>query len=395
MMKKSIMASRDYFKRISIVAFALAIILTGTRAQTQEVITLGKLGTEGELIYPRQAQEGPDGNIYVYDQSDAFIKVYSPDGSFLRKIGGKGQGPGEIQRPEGVTFGFTADGQLFFTEYFMGHPWITVLKLSGELDRVIKPQIDELFGVASAVSLKDGRFLVEFSFSGQPKKEKDYFYYLSPKELTLIDSQGKIISRLKRTEHITRISYVADGADSDIPFTPMFLWCLYDEKSVLFSEGLDTKLQVLDFEGKLVGEIETSLPRPEKVTSQDLAEWRNRRREMMQSRDPGWWTRFGTVIEKYKKSIYSHKPAIWEIARTPQGRFLIGSRVESNRPGRGYWLLGRDGKELVKINTSAWILSLAPDFILIGEVAEDGTASIKALKRQGKEEADLLKLSGK
>jgi hypothetical protein len=277
----------------------------------------------------------------------------------------------------------------------MGHPWITVLKLSGELDQVIKPQINELFGVARAVSLEGGNFLVEFSFLSQPKKEKDYFYYPSPKELALIDSQGQIISRLKKAEHITRISYVEDGADTGIPFTPMFLWCLYDEKSVLFSEGLNTKLQVLDFEGKLLREIETSLPAPEKVTSSDLTQWRNRHREMMQARDPGWWARFGTVIEKYKKSIYSHKPAIWEIGRTPQGRFLIGSLVDSDRPQRGYWLLGRDGKELVKINTSAWILSLAPDFILIGEVAEDGTASIKALKRQGKEEADLLKLSGK
>ncbi len=93
--------------------------------------------------------------------------------------------------------------------------------------------------------------------------------------------------------------------------------------------------------------------------------------------------------------IYSHKPVIWEMVRTPQGRFLIGSRVESNRPGRDYWLLDSDGKELIRINTSAWILNLAPDFILIGEVAEDGTASIKALKRQGKEEDNLLKLSGK
>jgi len=114
-MKKNIMASRDYFKRISVVAIAIAlvIILTGTRAQTQEVITLGKLGTEGELIYPRQAQEGPDGNIYVYDQSDAFIKVYSPGGSFLRKIGGKGQGRVKSSAQRGSLLGLRLMASFF------------------------------------------------------------------------------------------------------------------------------------------------------------------------------------------------------------------------------------------------------------------------------------------
>ncbi|MDY0231811.1 MAG: hypothetical protein RBR88_04940 [Candidatus Saccharicenans sp.] len=392
-MKNSIIVLRDCFKRISLVAIVLTFSLAGLKAQ--DIITLGKPGTEGELVYPRQAQEGPDGNIYVYDQSDAFIKVYLPEGSFLRKIGGKGQGPGEIQRPDGVTFGFTTDGKLFLTEYFGGHPWITVLTLDGGLDQVIKPQIDEFFGVARVISLAGGNFLVEFSFLGQPEKEKDYFYYPSPRELALIDSQGKRLSRLKKTEHITRISYVHDGGDSPIPFTPVFLWCLYDEKFVLFSEGLDTKIQVLDFEGKLIREIETSLPQPEKVTSQDLARWRKQHREMIQSINPGWWSRFGSVIDKYKKSIYSHKPTIWDITRTPQGRFLIASSVDSNRPQRDYWLVDRDGKELVKINTSVWIMNISPNFILIGEVAEDGTTSIKALKRQGKEEDDLLKLSGK
>lgn len=64
---------------------------------SDEVIQIGAFGQEGELIFPQQIAEGPDGNIYVYDQQDAFIKVYSPSGKFIRKIGGRGQGPGEIQ----------------------------------------------------------------------------------------------------------------------------------------------------------------------------------------------------------------------------------------------------------------------------------------------------------
>ena len=102
-----------------------------------EEIIIGREEGDGMLIYPRQVEEGPDGNIYAYDLADAYIKVYSPEGKFLRKIGGKGQGPGEIQRPEGASFGFTPDEKLFFTEFFGGHPWITFMELSGEFIKVL------------------------------------------------------------------------------------------------------------------------------------------------------------------------------------------------------------------------------------------------------------------
>lgn len=111
-------------KRIGF-GLVFSLLISALVLSAQEVIRLGKVGTESELAYPRQVAEGPDGNIYAYDQADAFIKVYSPGGEFVRKIGGKGQGPGEIQRPDGVTFGFAIDGHLFFTEFFGGHPWIT------------------------------------------------------------------------------------------------------------------------------------------------------------------------------------------------------------------------------------------------------------------------------
>jgi hypothetical protein len=68
-------------------------------------------------------------------------------------MGGEGQGPGEIQRRDGVSFGFTSEGKLFFTEYFRGRPWITLMELT------------ESFGVPDAVSLPEGGFIAEFHFS--------------------------------------------------------------------------------------------------------------------------------------------------------------------------------------------------------------------------------------
>ena len=70
-------------KLVSIVIF---LILALASVDAQELITLGAPGKEGELISPQAIRVGPDGNIYIYYEVDAFIKVYSPQGQYLRKM---------------------------------------------------------------------------------------------------------------------------------------------------------------------------------------------------------------------------------------------------------------------------------------------------------------------
>src|SRR4030042_5587759 len=207
-MKKFILASIVFFTR-------------GALASAQEVIVLGAPGQGGELGTPGGILEGPDGNIYIYDESDAFIKVYSSKGQFLRKLAGEGQGPGEIQRRDSVSIGFTSDGTLFFTEYFRGHRWITYLKLNGELAKVLKIDLPGSFGIPDAVALPDGGFLAEFHVLGDPVKQKDYFLYKSPIKLSRLDAEGKIAAQNRKAEHLTRLSYRPDGAASPVPYVPL------------------------------------------------------------------------------------------------------------------------------------------------------------------------------
>lgn len=352
----------------------------------QESILIGKIGQEGELIYPSQAEEGPDGNIYVYDTMDAFFKVYTPEGKFLRKFGGEGQGPGEIQRSGGVRFGFTPEGKLFFTEFVGGHRWITVMELSGELLRTLKIQISEVFGVIRSHPLEDGGFLLELSLSYKPEIKDDYFYYRIPRELVRIDSAGNIVSRIKRTDHITRVSYSDNGGDAPVPFPPAFLWIPYVEETVLFADGLSPKWNVYDYKGNPVGEVSTPLPEPEKVTKSDLDEWKERWKEDV---DKDWYERFGVVVEKYRKSIYERRPNIDGLSLTPEGNILAaGDRAEGDEQVT-YWLLDQKGKTLAKGSTNSAGLHITQNFIFYGERDLDGGYRFYVRKRTGSETQDL------
>ena len=63
-----------------------SLIFISSSFGQEDIFTLGAEQGDGFLLNPREVKEGPDGNIYVLDWSDAFIKVYSPDGKLGKKI---------------------------------------------------------------------------------------------------------------------------------------------------------------------------------------------------------------------------------------------------------------------------------------------------------------------
>ena len=52
-------------------SMVITFFLCSTIAAAQEIIVLGAPGRGGELGTPGGILEGPDGNIYIYDESDA------------------------------------------------------------------------------------------------------------------------------------------------------------------------------------------------------------------------------------------------------------------------------------------------------------------------------------
>ena len=50
----------------------------------------------GVLRFPQTVAIGPDGLVYVGDQSSSVVQVFSPDGTFRREVGAAGTRPGEM-----------------------------------------------------------------------------------------------------------------------------------------------------------------------------------------------------------------------------------------------------------------------------------------------------------
>jgi len=371
----------------------LTIVLLTCMCWAEKPFILGSQEGEGEIFFPTQIEEGPNGNIYIYDARLAVIKVFSPNGKFLRKMGRKGQGPGEFLRTSGVFFNFTHDKKLlYFSEFFSGHKWITFMELNGNFHSVLKLKIKRNFAIIKAIHLSNGHFLAHVGFLNQPRKKKDYFLYSFPTVLVIIDSQGAIDKEILKTEHVGAISSIGDGADIGIPYVPLFQWILLKNNTVVFTEGLKNSLDIYNFKGKICGQIKTPLPKPQPVTTKDLENWKEFKKNRL---DKNWFNRFGKVIYKYTNSIYEFKPNLEELSSTPANHLFIEGIMNESSQLTPYWLLNTKGEILKKIEISSPIykLKISEHFIFASTRDEDENLMILCFKRKGSEAEDLEQVS--
>ncbi len=92
--------------------------LTDEQIKHFELTVVDSIGVEmGDSNYVfgtlQALTHGPDGLIYALDMIDCCVKVFSPEGEFVRRISGEGSGPGEIIRP--IAMAVTGSGKVFIT----------------------------------------------------------------------------------------------------------------------------------------------------------------------------------------------------------------------------------------------------------------------------------------
>ncbi|HLP44846.1 MAG TPA: 6-bladed beta-propeller [Candidatus Kapabacteria bacterium] len=375
--------------------FIASIILINSVAASSNpnIVALGNgADIDKELIYPGKIAEGPDGNIYVIDYKDYYIKVYASTGKYVRKLAGRGEGPGEAKRL--TSFGFSTDNKsLFFTEFLTGHPWITFLDLQNHSNKTFKLNIPGMYGFTDAVMLPGGKFLltmVESSFcKDMIEKKSRYFLYHIPYKLVIIDNTGSISKEIIYAKYAVSISMITDGADITIPFRPEFLWINTKDK-IIFADGLSTKLKVMDYTGKLTAEIVTPLPEPGKVSGKDIETWRNNIKALPSYKEKtGAFSRSSKVIDFYNESVYEKKPNLTILSLTPDGNILMGGTWNGETKLKTYWLIDERGKLLYKGTLNAYDIRISKRYIFFKVLDEEENTVVKFILRTKSEKEDL------
>ena len=99
--------------------FTLVVAATGETPPTLQVEFLTEWGTfgtgNGQFNFPSGVAVDRSGRVYVTDQSNHRVQVFTGDGAFLGKWGSQGTGDGQFNQPLGIAA--DGSGRVYVTDY--------------------------------------------------------------------------------------------------------------------------------------------------------------------------------------------------------------------------------------------------------------------------------------
>ncbi len=190
-----------------------------------------------------------ENRIYAVDSKEAHIKVFDENGSYLRTIGRKGQGPGEIGRTNYVSI--TSQNELMLLD--AGNRRITFFSQDGEFIKNISSA--ELFLLQTKIDT-DGNIIG--------------FHYVVGGENPRYELK-KFDAELNHLFSVSSSPLPSASTDGFNPFFPVLRWDVINGNQIVCGYMKDYELTIYDAEGNLVKRITKEYLRVE-VTQEDVDE---------------------------------------------------------------------------------------------------------------------------
>ena len=334
-------------------------------------------GPEYELYRVRGAVRTASGDIVVASMGTHELRFFDPSGTFLTRVGGQGQGPGEFGQLESL--------HRFPGDSLLAMDWVqsrlSIFTPEGDFVRSALlqpggPGLPQVIGV-----LEDGT-LVAIIRSLQPQSPRGAGFIREPSLYLAYDSHGMLVDTIGELPDY-EVYVQADGSSTS-PSSPFNRWAgtAAAGRYFYYGSGSANEVQILTRSGILAGIVRWSAePRP--VGKEDVEEYRRRRLKDVTDPDRR------RDIER-------------ELARTEHPAFMPAHRslevdtegylwVESFRPSEAtpaLWnVFNPEGTWLgeVEIPSGLQVLDIGPDYILGRWVDEQGVEQIRLYRLHGRD----------
>ncbi|MBE0448027.1 MAG: NHL repeat-containing protein [Actinobacteria bacterium] len=242
---------------------------TAQTKQMRHLFSIYGYGTKDEemLLRPTDVAFDSERNIYIADTGHARVLVFSSSGQYLRKIGKKGFGRGELAEPVGVTV--SKNGHVYVTDKTLSK--VAIYDKDGEFKSEFKVMVPfkphiangrlylTTYGHIMTYDLK-GRLLTEWGQRGREKGDFD-----CPTGIT-VSKDGKVFVsdtlnlRLQAFSKSGEVLWVKGKPAKDIRASDRSfgLPCgiVIDERNLLYLvDAFDNSIKVLNTEGKQIAEL--------------------------------------------------------------------------------------------------------------------------------------------
>ncbi|MES2305268.1 MAG: 6-bladed beta-propeller [Gemmatimonadota bacterium] len=227
----------------------------------------------GELSDVRGIEVAKNGNVLVLDYKAQAVKLFAPDGKFIRNIGRGGGGPAEYETPNGFTR--APDGTIWIND--PGNNRVTILREDGTLVKTMPRDVHTYGFIWDGKFDRQGRLMQGVSAPPPRGYRLQRTNYLTGQADSLVPRgcvPPEVVADTRPSSYSFR-SKTGGGTTMGIPFTPDmmkvvhpagYIWCAYGSTYTVYRIGLEKG----DTLGVIRGEA-PALPIPASVRDAAIA----------------------------------------------------------------------------------------------------------------------------
>jgi len=238
---------KPLFIRIAPLLCFLGFLACTSKGEQHAIAKTEAVFGKGKMLYSIQSfASDSKNNLYVLDSMEHNIKMFSESGNFIRAIGKKGQGPGEMLLPSSLELNERNE----LIVYDGGNRRIIMYSTSGDV-------VKEL-STANLPRLGSVRYVAEGAFVGEVSHYADSSRI---SELLVIDENMEtkaVLARSGRKLEEGRLEI----------FPPLFRYAAISGREVLWGDWYDDHLTISSIDGKIERRLMLSYKRT-KVTEED------------------------------------------------------------------------------------------------------------------------------
>ena len=313
----------------------------------EKEITIGERDKDEESLFISITSIGIDDeeNIYVLDRKACQIKVFDKNGKFLRNIGRKGQGPGEMLFPSVMEM--VSGKEIMICD--ISNNRVSFFSLKGELVKEVSK--GKFFRLISPTPDSSGNFIGSYRIRMGQKRIV---------ELKKFDSNFEPILTFKKLDY-------TDEPNVIYPYPPFILYVVLKDDKVIWGNWLHYRLQIVDEAGKMTRKIIKDY-NPIKITEKD------KEKDIKQ--------RFGDqgIPPGIKVEFPEYHPAFWYLSIDDEGRIFVQTFERTEEGSYYYDVFDSEGKYIAKVPLGARPWAWKKNKLYTVEEDEEGYQYIKRYK---------------
>jgi hypothetical protein len=316
----------------------------GASISLKEEFTIPSTGPKDQYLISdiRQVIVDEQGRIYVLDSKMSDIKVFDATGSYVRTIGRKGQGPGELSSPMQISINRT-NNELCILQ---ASRRISFFSLDGTFLRNLTTST--IWGLSGRVDSMGNLTLTE----GVVDPPETWY------AVKKFDSNMKFIAELARTPAPTPIAFD--------PFLPVARWTIDDNDNIVYGYPREYELQIFNPQNKLVKKIFKDYD-PVEVSKEEVEEEKKGLMPEIKPAFSKYHSAFRNLLVDDRGWIYVQTWAMAENGQRPfydlfdaEGRYLATLTMKERsfvRKGKMYSVEeDEDGNQSIKRYAVIWSL---------------------------------------